>query len=172
MIQKAINFTVAAHAGQLRKFVDVPYAVHPLRVAMRVCEHTEDDDVVIAALTHDVLEDCPAVTEQQLVDQFGLRVTLIVADLTNRHKGNRAARKAAERAYAANMSPEAQLIRLADIYDNLSTWPQGADPAFFKLYLEEKRLLYPVLTRSGAPELYRQVGGVISRLTSSMMDVQ
>ena len=57
---RAINTASWAHAGQLRKGTDIPYASHVYGVMHLVAQQPgAEEDTVIAALLHDVLEDAP-----------------------------------------------------------------------------------------------------------------
>lgn len=65
----AAQFAARVHHGQLRKYMDVPYIVHPLSVATQAAIWNLPEHVVIAALLHDVIEDCPHPTENALFIQ-------------------------------------------------------------------------------------------------------
>ena len=57
--QLAWDFAKAAHAGQVRKFTGLPYFDnHVQKVNGTVKLYTTDEDLLIAALLHDVPEDC------------------------------------------------------------------------------------------------------------------
>lgn len=50
MINKAIKFAVAAHAGATRKGSDVPFILHPLEAAAIVARLSNDQNLMIAAI--------------------------------------------------------------------------------------------------------------------------
>lgn len=79
-LNSAIDVATHAHDGQTRKGTDTPYITHPLAVAEIASEYTDDEDVVIGALFHDILEDVsPDVySEDQMRAEFGDRVTDLV----------------------------------------------------------------------------------------------
>ncbi len=77
MIQKAAEFAEKAHEGKFRKGTSVPYIVHPLETAAIVSGMTGDEEVICAALLHDVIEDA-GVTYKELEKQFGARVAGLV----------------------------------------------------------------------------------------------
>ena len=54
---KALEFAKEAHKGIVRKTSDTPYITHPIEVAEIVAQMSSDEDVIIAALLHDVVED-------------------------------------------------------------------------------------------------------------------
>jgi len=66
-LEEAINFAVWAHRGQLDK-VGLPYILHPLHVMLQM--KTEPERVI--AVLHDVLEDCPQVELNDIVNRINL----------------------------------------------------------------------------------------------------
>lgn len=153
---RARAFATEAHAGQKRKYTGEEYIGHPAEVAeiVRSVPHTEE--MLAAAWLHDVVEDC-GVTLETIYTLFGLEVMNLVGWLTDVSKpsdGNRATRKSLDRAHAAQGSPEAKTIKLADLISNTSTIVEH-DPSFAKVYVPEKRLLLEVL-REGDATLWKQ----------------
>jgi (p)ppGpp synthase/HD superfamily hydrolase len=57
---RAFQFAADKHAGQTRKASTIPYIAHLMGVASLVLEAGGDEDLAIAALLHDVVEDCGA----------------------------------------------------------------------------------------------------------------
>ncbi|RYG40158.1 bifunctional (p)ppGpp synthetase/guanosine-3',5'-bis(diphosphate) 3'-pyrophosphohydrolase, partial [bacterium] len=70
-----------AHKGQTRDS-GLPYIVHPLAVARTVVDLRMDDDSIVAALLHDVLEDCKSVTADDIQKAFGADVLHLVEGVT------------------------------------------------------------------------------------------
>ncbi|MFA5828390.1 MAG: HD domain-containing protein [Candidatus Shapirobacteria bacterium] len=56
-IRKALRLAAVQHDGQYRKDGVTPFIIHPIEVAMIVSEYTDNEDIISAALLHDVLED-------------------------------------------------------------------------------------------------------------------
>lgn len=56
ILNKAIVYAVKAHNGQVRKGTQVPYILHPLEAASIVGTLTTDEEVIAAAVLHDVVE--------------------------------------------------------------------------------------------------------------------
>lgn len=81
----AIELATRAHRGQLRKSTGVPYIVHPLGVARLLIEHGLPEEVVIAGVLHDVVEDTE-VRLEELEARFGARVAAIVRALSEPDK--------------------------------------------------------------------------------------
>ena len=156
IVRKAQVYAMAAHAavGQRRKYTNEPYIVHPAEVAKIVASVPgATPDMVAAAWLHDVVEDTGC-TFTDVHMAFGIDIATLVGWLTDVSKptdGNRAHRKAIDRAHSAEAPAEAQTIKLADLISNSRSIVQH-DPAFAKTYLEEKRLLLEVMTK-GDPTL-------------------
>lgn len=88
---QAVDYAREAHGSQVRKGTAVPYIHHPLAVSSLVLEHGGDEDQAIAALLHDVVEDCGAFHEAQIHRQFGPRVARIVMACTDGTRESKAA---------------------------------------------------------------------------------
>ncbi|KOX32814.1 MULTISPECIES: HD domain-containing protein [Streptomyces] len=73
-------FTAAAHAGQVDK-IGVPYIEHVRAVAAGLAPF--GDELVMAGLLHDVIEDTDVTAAQLLAMGVPLRVVGIVKDVTN-----------------------------------------------------------------------------------------
>jgi len=81
---QAFDFAFEKHAGQTRKASSVPYIAHLMGVAALVLEFGGDEDMAIAALLHDVVEDCGGAPMLKEVEQiFGTRVAKIVDGCTD-----------------------------------------------------------------------------------------
>lgn len=150
---RARVFATAAHAavGQLRKYTHEPYIVHPAEVVstLKTVPHTEA--MVAAAWLHDVVEDT-GVTLELVRAEFGDEVATLVGWLTDVSRpdhGNRAARKAVDRAHTAAAPAEAQTVKLCDLLSNTRSIMEH-DEKFARTYLEEKRLLLEVMTKGDA----------------------
>jgi (p)ppGpp synthase/HD superfamily hydrolase len=151
VVRKAQVYAMAAHASvkQVRKYTGEPYIVHPAEVAKIVAGVPgATPDMVAAAWLHDVVEDTGC-TFTDIHMAFGIDIATLVGWLTDVSKpedGNRAHRKAMDRAHTADAPAEAQTIKLADLISN-SRSIMAHDPAFARTYLEEKRLMLAVMTR-------------------------
>ena len=118
-----IEFIKIKHEGQFRKFTLSPYYIHPVRVASLVYKHKEShkiDELVIASLLHDTLEDT-CTTEKEIEDKFGLQVLSLVQELTTDKEDCIPQGKSD---YLANkmisMSSWALVIKLCDRLDNIA----------------------------------------------------
>lgn len=159
---RAREFATEAHdlVGQARKYTGEPYINHPASVVelVRGVRHTQE--MLAAAWLHDTVEDC-GVDLLEIHCLFGIGVARLVSMLTDVSKpedGNRAKRKAIDRAHTALCSPEAATVKLADLIDNTRSIVEH-DPAFAKVYLAEKRLLLGVL-RHGDKTLWKEAARI------------
>jgi len=80
---QALEFALDAHGDQKRKGKDVPYVSHLLQVAGFVMEYGGDVELAVAALLHDVIEDCPGTKLEDIERRFGTRVAKVVHDCTD-----------------------------------------------------------------------------------------
>src|SRR5262245_5252668 len=56
-LEHALRFAAEAHQGQVRKKTTIPYITHPFHVALILERHGFDEDTLVTALLHDVVED-------------------------------------------------------------------------------------------------------------------
>ena len=155
IVERARTFATAAHAavGQLRKYTHEPYIVHPAEVVSILKQVYHTDTMLAAAWLHDTVEDT-GVTLEVVRAEFGDDVAELVGwltDVSRPDQGNRATRKAIDRAHTAMAPAPAQTIKLADLISNTRSIVDH-DPEFAKTYLKEKQLLLEVMTK-GDPVL-------------------
>lgn len=136
--KRARIFAQRAHGDQVRKYTGEPYVMHTQEVASIVASVRGTPEMVAAAHLHDVLEDTPT-SLQEVEGAFGPTVAALVVELTDQipmASGNRKARKRAESDRLANVSAEAQTIKLADIISNTASIAKH-DPGFARSYIPE-----------------------------------
>lgn len=85
MVYEAIQASIAAHKGQLRKLEDGVYVAHPLEVAIILAQNGADESTIAAGVLHDTIEDTTMNTDQ-LQAQFGDEIATIVAGCTEPDK--------------------------------------------------------------------------------------
>jgi guanosine-3',5'-bis(diphosphate) 3'-pyrophosphohydrolase len=122
-LDKGILFAIRSHAGQVDRD-GTPHIFHSLRVMERVRDAGGDEDLQIAAVLHDVLEDTD-VSRTDLVLKFGERVAEAVDGVTRKEGEiyrNFVARAARWR--------DSRFIKFHDVHDNLErSLAQGDDIA-------------------------------------------
>ena len=168
LVNKAVSFATQAHKriDQRRKYSQQPYDVHLQAVADLVATVTDDQEMIAAAWLHDVVEDT-GVTLEDIEREFGLQVASLVKELTDVSRpgdGNRAARKALDRAHLSEASARAKTIKLADLCDNAVDICQS-DPRFGRVYLDEMAALLEILGEgdAGLMEKARNIHAVFTR---------
>lgn len=120
-IERALQASLAAHQGQLRKSSSaIPYVVHPLHVALLLARWGVEDDVIVAGLLHDVAEDVPSWSIARISAEFGPHVAQIVDQLTEDKSKSWEERKRAGVEHVPHMSPQAATVKAADKLHNLS----------------------------------------------------
>lgn len=86
-LQAAINEAARLHREQIRKDeLKTPYITHLVGVMILLSSATHDEDILIAGLLHDALEDVPDYTPEMLEETFGTRVKEIVLGVTEEYK--------------------------------------------------------------------------------------
>lgn len=170
MYLAAIDVIKRANEGQKRKYTNEPYISHPFAVAGLVAAVTTDDDMIVAALLHDVVEDT-TVTLETINGIFGGRIAQMVSDLTDvsvLSDGNRAERKKIDRKHTAKASMSAKTIKLADLIDNTKTIT-AYDKKFAKVYMAEKRLLLKVL-KEGNIRLFKIASDLVENFYATEIE--
>ncbi len=121
LLDQAIIFAVKAHAGAQRRDGHTPYILHCTEAAAIAATMTEDQEVLAAAVLHDVVEDT-AVTAQELEEKFGSRVAQLVLAMSENKR--------------PELPPEdTWLVRKEE---TISALEQSRDPAVHQLFLADK----------------------------------
>ena len=127
-VDKAFNLANEYHGDQKRKSGE-PYIIHPIAVCDILVDLGMDCQSLVAALLHDVVEDTPY-TIEQLTDDFGEEVALLVDGVTKLGKVQLNSSEAKEEQQAENirkmllaMSKDIRVIivKLADRVHNMRT---------------------------------------------------
>ena len=161
LINKAKILAGKAHEGQFRKYSGMPYIVHPIEVATIVQTVEHSDEMIAAALLHDVVEDTDYSFED-IAKEVSPEVADLVkglTDVSSPQDGNRKVRKAIDKDHLAEQNAEVQTIKLADVISN-SQDIKANDPKFAKVYIEEMKALLEVLTK-GNKTLYAKAKEIV-----------
>ncbi|MBW1800203.1 MAG: bifunctional (p)ppGpp synthetase/guanosine-3',5'-bis(diphosphate) 3'-pyrophosphohydrolase [Deltaproteobacteria bacterium] len=170
LVQHAARYATLGHRriNHRRKYTGRAYEVHLKGVFELVKSVTDDPEMLAAAWLHDTVEDTP-VTLEDIKREFGAGVGLLVEELTDISQpgdGNRAARKAVDRAHTARASPRAKTIKLADVIDNCLDITQH-DPRFAKTFLAEAVALIDVLAE-GHVKLHEHARKVVTNCAAQL----
>lgn len=85
MIFRALKFVAEAHEGHYRKGTNIPYIFHLTNVMKILCENNCSQEVIVAGILHDVVEDTQ-VSIEEVGRKFGSRVADVVAGATEAAK--------------------------------------------------------------------------------------
>lgn len=121
LVLKVVEFAARKHKDQRRKDAEAsPYINHPIALANILGSEggITDPNVICAALLHDTIEDTDT-TPEELEAEFGTAIKNIVMEVSDDKSLPKAERKRLQIAHAAHISPQAQLVKLADKIANL-----------------------------------------------------
>lgn len=80
---RALALAAQAHATQLRKGTPIPYVAHVVHVSVLLIRHGFTEDIAIAGLLHDVVED-QDISLERIESEFGAEVARIVEAVSER----------------------------------------------------------------------------------------
>ena len=145
-INKAIGFATRNHAGTFRKRTiqgtRLPYIVHPMAVMTRVWKWgCGSPTVMLAAISHDLIEDVPSLDRKALRDIIGEEAYSVVMELSffGDNKGE----------YMNSFSDksiEAVVVKLADRIENVNDF-SVADPDYAIRYANKALDFFKVVAR-------------------------
>ena len=162
LLLHAISFAAKAHEGHFRKDGKTPYISHPFRVVLtlRHIFGVEDEHVLAAAVLHDTIEDTRTDFDG-LERRFGAEIAGWVA-LLSKDKRKPAPQREPEYARQIATAPaEVQLVKLADLHDNIldSTYLAETD---YRKTLDRARAQIEALGAPADPVLARAARIVLS----------
>lgn len=76
-IIEAFRFAFYKHEGSKRKGLETPYIVHPMEVATILMKNSASEEIIVAGLLHDLLED-EGVSYYDIKKKFGRKVAELV----------------------------------------------------------------------------------------------
>jgi (p)ppGpp synthase/HD superfamily hydrolase len=122
----ALRFARRAHLGQHRKQTHEQFVEHPIAVARLLSEAGYDDEVIVAAYLHDVVEKTE-IGLAEIQERFGPEVAEIVSALSEDEGiAGYAERKRALRRQVLGAGHTAVLIYAADRVANIRDWHRVA----------------------------------------------
>lgn len=122
-IDEALRLAARAHRSQLRKGTDIPYVAHPVAVMLILAQHGFGEDLLVAGLLHDVVED----TDTPLAAihaAFGAEVARLVEAVSETKSADGAElpweqRKAEKLAHLRAGGPDVAALKAADSLHNV-----------------------------------------------------
>jgi GTP pyrophosphokinase len=160
-VRLAYRVADEAHLGQMRSSGE-PYITHPIAVAAQCATWKLDAQALMAALLHDVMEDC-GVTKAELIDRFGAPVAELVDGLTKLDKlqFNTREENQAEsfRKMLLAMARDVRviLIKLADRTHNMRTMGDMPRAKWARISSETLDIYAPIAHRLGLNQTYREL---------------
>jgi (p)ppGpp synthase/HD superfamily hydrolase len=133
----AVALAAAAHSGVFRKGTTVPYISHPLAVSAIAMEYGADEDVAIAAVLHDVVEDAGREFIVPIRESFGPRVAALVLAVSNIGRGKWKEKKIAYLDHLAKSSDDVLLVAGSDKLHNARAIVSDG-PAVFAIFKAPK----------------------------------
>src|SRR4051812_35754444 len=119
--QRAFQFAAEMHRGQTRKASSIPYVAHLIGVTSLVLEAGGDEDLAIAALLHDVVEDCGGTPMlKEVRRRFGSRVAKVVDGCTDAYTDPKPPWRERKERYIARLRNEDKDTRLVSAQDKLN----------------------------------------------------
>jgi len=118
---QALGYAARIHARQIRKKTDRPYIGHLLSVTSIVIEYGGDEEMAIAALLHDAVEDQGGLPRlREIRKRFGKRVAHIVDGCTDSYTEPKPPWLERKHAYVQRVASEPADVRLVSAADTLS----------------------------------------------------
>ncbi len=117
---EALEYAARKHATQLRKGTRTPYVCHVMAVASLVLERGGGEDEAIAALLHDIPEDCGGRADlDEIRRKFGKAVARIVEGCTDTFENPKPAWKPRKEEYLAHLATASKAVLLVSAADKV-----------------------------------------------------
>jgi (p)ppGpp synthase/HD superfamily hydrolase len=124
---KAAAFAATAHTAQVRKELNEPYIIHPLRVGSMAADLKQPASFIAACYLHDVVEDTliPMATIRSV---FSTRTAELVHAMTKPWRESHVPTQMDKRSYYQTIvdTPGAALLKVLDRTDNLHDFAKMA----------------------------------------------
>jgi (p)ppGpp synthase/HD superfamily hydrolase len=118
---RAFLFAAEKHKAQTRKASTIPYIAHLMGVASLVLEAGGDEDLAIAGLLHDVVEDCGGIPMlKEVRRRFGKRVAHVVDGCTDAYTDPKPPWRERKEAYIRHLKTADADTRLVSATDKLN----------------------------------------------------
>lgn len=119
-LHKAILFAGRKHADQKRKGTELPYLVHPMEVMAILIANNCTENVIIAGILHDTLEDTDT-TPEEIKELFGEEILATVQTESEDKSKTWKERKQHTVDLLPDDSLETQLVCCADKLSNIKS---------------------------------------------------
>ncbi len=146
-LDRAIEFAVHAHAGTERRGKGFPYIIHPLEAMVIVSTMTSDQEILAAAVLHDVVEDTD-ITIDEIRKRFGDRVAQLVDSESDRKMEftDWRARKEESLNRLSFASREEKIVALGDKLSNMRAiardYTTKGDDSFWEMFHVKEKAVH------------------------------
>ncbi|MFG6433657.1 RelA/SpoT family protein [Roseateles sp. LYH14W] len=160
-VREAYKFADEAHLGQKRATGE-PYITHPIAVAGICAEWRLDAQALMAALMHDVVEDC-GISKAELIEKFDATTADLVDGLTKLDKLQFSTKEESQaesfRKMLLAMARDLRviLIKLADRLHNMRTMGAMAPHKARRIARETFDIYAPIAHRLGLNQTFREL---------------
>jgi len=154
---KAVALATSAHYGVFRTGTTVPYISHPLAVSAMAMEYGGSEDVAIAAVLHDVVEDVGKAFLLPIREEFGPYVVDLVMAVSHLGKGTWKEKRIEYLAHLAKASNDVLLIAGSDKLHNARAIVSDGPTVFAKFKAPKEDVLWyytelaSIIAARGAP---------------------
>jgi len=151
-IQKAIKFAAKTHnhyQQQVRKGKVIPYISHPLTVGIILALAKAPEDVIVAGILHDTIEDSvkeKKVTAEMLSERFGQNVADLVLSVTEQNRSlSWDERKNEALSHIEHFSHDSIMVKSGDILSNTSEliddYAREGDDCFVRFHAPKDKII-------------------------------
>ncbi len=151
-IQKAIRFAIKTHEiyqKQIRKGKGIAYITHPLIVGIILANISASEDVIVAGILHDTIEDSiqeKKVTKEMLSKRFGENVMKLVLSVTEQNRELPwEERKKEALEHIKDFSHDSLLVKSADVISNVSEliddYGRDGEQAFLHFHASKEKTI-------------------------------
>ena len=142
LVTSAVIFAASLHDGMVRRGSTTPYIIHPMEAAAIAATLTRDEEVIAAAVLHDVMEDC-GVSLEELRERFGERVASLVETESQTPGADWLARKRETIEKLSRGDRAACILALADKLSNMRAirrdYAREGEAMFLKFHVKDKQ---------------------------------
>ena len=160
LVTSAVIFAAGLHDGMVRRGSSTPYIVHPMEAAVIAASLTQDEEVIAAAVLHDVMEDC-GISRAELRERFGERVASLVEAESQTPGAQWLARKRETIEKLARGDRVSCILALADKLSNMRAirrdYARDGEAMFLKFHMKDK-LKHAWYYRSCTELIARELG--------------
>jgi GTP diphosphokinase / guanosine-3',5'-bis(diphosphate) 3'-diphosphatase len=172
-LRQAYEMGLTAHEGQ-KRLDGSPYIIHPLEVAEIAADLGMDEDAIIAAILHDVVEDT-SIKLAQIRTTFGPAVATMVESLTKikkidffarflgRNKASNQARNLQKLFVAMTRDSRVIVIKLCDRLHNMTTLESMPAHKQQRISKETLEFYIPLARRLGLGQMATELEDLVFR---------